>query len=86
MVRRLAVCLLAQAPAPATGTAYLFSYFTGNGDDGPHFARSTDGLTWTAVDGNRSFLTPAVGSKLMRDPSIARGPDGTFHMVWTTGW
>jgi beta-xylosidase len=22
----------------------------------------------------------------MRDPCIARGPDGTFHMVWTTGW
>ncbi len=87
MVRLLmAVCLLAQAPAPATGTVYLFSYFTGNGEDGLHFARSTDGLTWTSVDGNRSFLTPAVGSKLMRDPSIARGPDGMFHMVWTTGW
>jgi beta-xylosidase len=25
-------------------------------------------------------------SKLMRDPSITRGPDGTFHMVWTTSW
>ena len=22
----------------------------------------------------------------MRDPCIVRGPDGTFHMVWTTGW
>src|SRR5258708_32109524 len=22
----------------------------------------------------------------MRDPSITRGPDGTFHLVWTTGW
>lgn len=22
----------------------------------------------------------------MRDPSLALGPDGTFHMVWTTGW
>ncbi len=65
---------------------YLFAYFTGNGEDGLHFARSTDGLTWTAVAGGRSFLTPAVGSRLMRDPSIARGPDGTYHLVWTTGW
>ena len=22
----------------------------------------------------------------MRDPSVCQGPDGTFHMVWTTGW
>ena len=22
----------------------------------------------------------------MRDPSVVRGPDGKFHMVWTTGW
>lgn len=67
-------------------TAYLFSYFTENGEDGLHFASSADGLKWTAVSGGRSFLRPGVGSKLMRDPSIARGPDGTFHMVWTTGW
>ena len=22
----------------------------------------------------------------MRDPCVVRGPDGTFHMVWTSGW
>jgi hypothetical protein len=22
----------------------------------------------------------------MRDPSVVRGPDGTFHMVWTSSW
>jgi beta-xylosidase len=22
----------------------------------------------------------------MRDPSIAQGPDGTFHLVWTSSW
>jgi hypothetical protein len=22
----------------------------------------------------------------MRDPSIAHGPDGVFHLVWTTSW
>jgi len=87
MVRFLiTVFLLAQATPPAGGTAYLFSYFTGNGEDGLHFAESRDGITWTALNAGRSFLAPAVGSKLMRDPSIARGPDGVFHMVWTTGW
>lgn len=71
-----------ESPRPA----YLFSYFTGNGEDGLHFATSSDGLTWTAVRRGASFLLPTVGSKLMRDPCIARGPDGMFHLVWTTGW
>jgi hypothetical protein len=34
----------------------------------------------------RIFLKPEVGAKLMRDPHILRGPDGLFHMVWTSGW
>lgn len=24
--------------------------------------------------------------KVMRDPSIVKGPDGTFHLVWTSSW
>jgi beta-galactosidase len=70
-----------------SNNVYLFSYFTGNGEDGLHFAFSQDGLTWEALNDGNSFLTPLVGKdRLMRDPSICRGPDGTFHMVWTTGW
>ena len=23
---------------------------------------------------------------MMRDPSLAQGPDGTYHLVWTTAW
>lgn len=66
---------------------YLFSYFKGNGEDGLHLAHSTDGIVWHAVRGDSSFLTPAVGKeKLMRDPSVLRAADGTFHMVWTPGW
>lgn len=87
MLRTALLILLAlHGAAAAPASTYLFSYFTGNGEDGLHFAESTDGLTWTAVAGGRSFLKPAVGSRLMRDPSIVRGPDGTFHLVWTTGW
>ena len=74
------------AQSPPEGARYLFSYFTGNGEDGLHLAASADGLTWSALHGGRSFLEPKVGTKLMRDPCILRGPDGTFHMVWTSGW
>ena len=76
-----AIALTAQSPRH-----YLFSYFVNNGEDGLHLLSSSDGLRWTPLRGGRSFLSPQVGSKLMRDPSITRGPDGTFHMVWTTGW
>ena len=63
---------------------YLFSYFKGNGEDGLHLAYSHDGLKWLALKNDKSFLTPNIGKdKLMRDPSICQGPDGTYHMVWT---
>jgi len=65
--------------------AYLFTSFRGNGEDGLHLAYSRDGYRWTDLE--KVFLRPRVGkSKLMRDPCIIQGPDGTFHMVWTTGW
>ena len=65
----------------------LFSYFTGNGEDGLHLAYSMDGHTFTALNDGQPLLAPQVGEQqLMRDPSITQGPDGRFHMVWTTGW
>ncbi|MES2279464.1 MAG: glycoside hydrolase family 43 protein [Bacteroidota bacterium] len=66
---------------------YLFSYFKNNGQDGLHLAWSEDGLKWTALKSDSSFLTPMVSKdKLMRDPCIIRGADGLFHMVWTDSW
>jgi len=66
---------------------YLFAYFKNNGEDGLHLAYSHDGLKWKALNEGKSYLTPAAGSqKLMRDPCVIQGPDGVFHMVWTTGW
>ena len=65
---------------------YLFSSFRGNGEDGLHLAYSHDGLKWIALNNDKSFLKPEVGTKLMRDPCLCQGPDGTFHMVWTSGW
>jgi predicted GH43/DUF377 family glycosyl hydrolase len=73
-----------QRTAKSNDPVYLFTSFRGNGEDGLRFLRSNDGYQWEEVPG--AFLKPEVGSKLMRDPSLALGPDGTFHLVWTTGW
>mgnify|MGYP001485397603 CR=1 FL=1 len=83
----LTLCFGTLMTTYANGTAYLFSYFINDSKDGLHLAYSYDGLNWTALNGGKSYLTPAVGKdKLMRDPSICQAPDGTFHMVWTSSW
>ena len=65
----------------------VFSYFTGNGEDGLHLATSKDGLIWEEINDGKSIVPPLVGeSCLMRDPCITMGTDSTFHMVWTTSW
>ncbi len=67
---------------------YVFAYFMNNGEDGVHYAVSRDGYVWKAVNGNKAILAPPVGkkTKLTRDPSITRGKDGVYHMVWTVAW
>ena len=85
-MRAVALLLLCAATCPADD-GLLFSFFRGNGEDGLYLATSADGLKWTALHGDKPLIKPEVGeSKLMRDPSIVRAPDGTFHMVWTTAW
>ena len=88
-----AVVLTIAAPRAATASpntraedvVYLFTSFRNNGEDGLRFLSSHDGYNWKEVPG--TFLKPQAGpSRLMRDPSLVRGPDGTFHLVWTTGW
>jgi hypothetical protein len=79
--------LFSQFSTAQKNEAYLFSYFKGNGEDGLHLAFSNDGLKWTSLKNDRSFLTPVTGKdKLMRDPCLFKGPDGTFHLVWTVSW
>src|SRR5262249_44838718 len=65
---------------------FLFTSFRGNGEDGLHLALSTNGYHWQALSNDRSFLKPAIGAGLMRDPCLTAGPDDAFHLVWTTGW
>lgn len=65
----------------------LFSFFRGNGETGLYLASSEDGLHWEEIRPRHVWLAPKVGeSVLMRDPSIIKGADGLFHMVWTPGW
>lgn len=86
--RILLLLLVLASSALAADTAYLFTYFIKNGEDGLHLAWSEDGYKWQPLHEGRSFLAPQIGSKekLMRDPCVVRGPDGTYHMVWTSGW
>ncbi len=64
---------------------YLFSSFREPATDGLYLAWSYDGYHWSDLGG--PYLRPEVGNdSLMRDPSVVRDPDGTFHMVWTCSW
>lgn len=84
-----AIALLAGCAALAAEEkgVYLFCFLRDNGQDGLYLCWSPDGYRWTELTPpGKTFLKPEVGGKLMRDPCIVRGPDGTFHMVWTTGW
>ena len=51
-----------QAMAQQPDDVYLFSYFKNNGEDGLHLAYSYDGLKWTALKNDSSFLKPAVAT------------------------
>jgi hypothetical protein len=67
-------------PLPdALGTEILGS---GEGDGQElHLAGSRDGLHWTPLNRNR----PTWPGRFVRDPFIARGPDGLFHLLATGG-
>lgn len=65
--------------------AYLFTSFHEPATDGLRMLYSYDGYTWTDTD--TVLLKPAIGNqKVMRDPSMVQGPDGIYHLVWTTSW
>lgn len=64
---------------------YVSTSFHEPADAGLRFVYSRDGVRWDSIQG--TFLSPKVGKQhVMRDPSIVRGPDGTFHLVWTSSW
>ena len=64
---------------------YVSTSFHEPANEGLRFIYSYDGLRWDSIAG--TFLRPSVGNqKVMRDPSVVKGPDGTFHLVWTSSW
>lgn len=74
-----------EAAGATPDSVYLFTSFHDADQKFLRFLYSFDGYHWTNVPG--TFLEANVGkSREFRDPSLARGPDGTYHLVWTAGW
>ena len=75
---------VAQPPSENDMAAYLLVYFK---DDthGLYFALSSDGYTFTDVNGGRPILRgeDLAEQKGIRDPYILRGPDNVFYMAMT---
>lgn len=78
-------CSLLIALASCNRNAYLFTSFHEPADAGLRLLYSNNGYQWNDFD--TVLLKPLVGNqKVMRDPSMVQGPDGTFHLVWTSSW
>lgn len=68
-----------------TKQAYIFTSFHEPATEGLRMLYSYDAYHWT--DLNKTLLKPNIGTqKVLRDPSIVQGADGTFHLVWTCSW
>ncbi len=76
----IALCL---ATASFAKPQYLFVYFQ-NGNANIHYAVSEDGLQWETVENSEKLLSAKPLNNCFRDPSICQGPDGTYHLVWTS--
>jgi sucrose-6-phosphate hydrolase SacC (GH32 family) len=71
--------------ASCNSKVYLFTSFHEPANEGLRMLYSKDGYHWKDLD--TILLKPQVGNqKVMRDPSMVQGPDGTFHLVWTSSW
>jgi hypothetical protein len=77
--------LLALSVSAANKEVYFFTSFNEPATDGLRLLYSYDGYKWE--DLGSIFLKPKIGEQpVMRDPSITKGPDGTYHFVWTSSW
>ncbi len=64
-------------PAVSTSGAYLFCYFVGNSveEQSLHFAVSTDGYNFKALNNNETVIEQTKGTGSVRDPYILKGVD-----------
>lgn len=86
MNRAIFVSFILLAAHAIAGDAYLFAYFKDSGKSGVFYALSKDGFQWHTVKNGEPILKPEKDDELMRDPHIAKGPDGEYHMIWTWDW
>jgi hypothetical protein len=85
LIKLLAVFLLFVQLCPGQKEFYVSTSFHEPANEGLRFIYSADGIHWDSIPG--TWLKPAVGKQqVLRDPSITRTPDGTFHLVWTSSW
>ena len=95
VVVSIAICA---ATARSQGTGYVYAYFQGGWPTGGHsgvfMSYSSDGLNFEPMnDGNAVYVPPdswgndfsTSDEDQARDPSVVYGPDGLYHMVWTSG-
>ncbi len=81
----MGLLLLVLGSCAGQRSAYLFSSFHEPASEGLRILYSKDAYHWNDLD--TVLLKPEIGAqKIMRDPSILQGPDGLFHLVWTTEW
>lgn len=79
------ICLFLFASCKAEKEYYVSTGFHEPANEGLRFIYSQDGIHWDSIAG--TWLKPEIGSQgIMRDPSMVRTPDGTFHLVWTIAW
>lgn len=82
----MALIMLAPIIARADDDLYLFAYFHNKEIDGLRLAWSNDGMNWKALNDGKPVFNPkdSTTNMILRDPSITMGPDGTFHLVFTS--
>lgn len=66
-------------------TKYLFCYFVGNlpQEESVHFAISSDGYHFQALNNNEKVIHQRLGKKCCRDPYIFRDRENVFHIFAT---
>ena len=85
MKRILYLFLISLIFSSCSKDVWLFTSFHEPANEGLRMLYSYDGYAWK--DLNKTLLKPEIGTqKVMRDPSIVQGKDGTFHLVWTSSW
>ncbi|HOZ96889.1 MAG TPA: glycoside hydrolase family 43 protein [Niabella sp.] len=84
-MKQFTLLFLAFSFVSCSQKAYLFTSFHEPAHEGLRLLYSYNGRKWK--DMNYVFLKPEIGNqKVMRDPSMVQGPDGVFHLVWTSSW